>query len=140
MSEHIRLHIPGPVEVSPATYEAMAAPMIGHRTKDFVALYDSIQPRLQELMGTKQPVFLSTSSAWGVMEGAIRNLVIKKVLCCCSGAFPTSGSMSPAVAGKRPKRSSSSGASPSIPPRLMRNLPPASSTSSLSSTTRPPPA
>jgi len=87
MSEHIRLHIPGPVEVSPSTYEAMAAPMIGHRTKDFVALYDSIQPRLQELMGTKQPVFLSTSSAWGVMEGAIRNLVIKKVLCCCSGAF-----------------------------------------------------
>jgi len=31
--------------------------------------------RLQELFGTKQPVFLSTSSAWGVMEGAIRNLV-----------------------------------------------------------------
>lgn len=87
MSEHIRLHIPGPVEVSPATYEAMAAPMIGHRSKDFVALYDQIHPRLQTLMGTTQPVFLSTSSAWGVMEGSIRNLVAKKVLCCCSGAF-----------------------------------------------------
>jgi len=46
MSQPIRLHIPGPVEVSPATYAAMAAPMIGHRTKDFVALYDAIQPRL----------------------------------------------------------------------------------------------
>jgi aspartate aminotransferase-like enzyme len=87
MSEHIRLHIPGPVEVSPATYEAMAAPMIGHRSKDFVALYDAIHPRLQTLMGTTQPVFLSTSSAWGVMEGSVRNLVAKKVLCCCSGAF-----------------------------------------------------
>ena len=87
MSDHIRLHIPGPVEVSPATYEAMASPMIGHRSKDFVALHDDVHPRLQELMGTKQPVFLSTSSAWGVMEGAIRNLVAKKVLCCCSGAF-----------------------------------------------------
>lgn len=87
MSDHIRLHIPGPVEISADTYEAMAAPMIGHRSKDFVALYDDIHPRLQELMGTKQPVFLSTSSAWGVMEGAIRNLVKKKVLCCCSGAF-----------------------------------------------------
>ncbi|MEM1443564.1 MAG: alanine--glyoxylate aminotransferase family protein [Verrucomicrobiota bacterium] len=87
MSDHIRLHIPGPVEVSPGTYEAMARPMIGHRSKDFVALYDSVHPRLQQLMGTAQPVFLSTSSAWGVMEGAIRNLVKKKVLCCCSGAF-----------------------------------------------------
>lgn len=83
----IKLHIPGPVEVSPATFAAMARPMIGHRSKDFVSLYDAIHPRLQSLMGTTQPVFLSTSSAWGVMEGAIRNLVAKKVLCCCSGAF-----------------------------------------------------
>lgn len=87
MSDHIRLHIPGPVEISPDTYEAMATPMIGHRSKDFVALYDDIHPRLQEMLGTKQPVFLSTSSAWGVMEGCLRNLVQKKVLCCCSGAF-----------------------------------------------------
>lgn len=65
----------------------MAAPMIGHRSKDFVALYDAIQPRLQQMMGTSQAVFLSTSSAWGVMEGAIRNLAVKKVLCLCSGAF-----------------------------------------------------
>jgi len=37
---------------------------------------------------TKQPVFLSTSSAWGVMEGAIRNLVGSgKVLNCMCGAF-----------------------------------------------------
>lgn len=87
MSQAIRLHIPGPVEVSPATYAAMSAPMIGHRSKDFVALYDSIQPRLQEMMGTTRPVFLSTSSAWGVMEGALRNLAVKKTLCLCSGAF-----------------------------------------------------
>lgn len=87
MSKPIRLQIPGPVEVSPDTYEAMASPMIGHRSKDFVQLYDDVHPRLQELFGTTQPVFLSTSSAWGVMEGSIRNLVAKKVLCCCSGAF-----------------------------------------------------
>lgn len=37
---------------------------------------------------TKQPVFLSTSSAWGVMEGAVRNLVGSgKVLNCMCGAF-----------------------------------------------------
>lgn len=85
--DHIRLHIPGPVEVSPATYAAMSAPMIGHRSKDFQALYEEMHPQLQALFETKQPVFLSTSSAWGVMEGALRNLASKKVLCCCNGAF-----------------------------------------------------
>lgn len=82
-----RLHIPGPVEVSPETYAAMSAPMIGHRSKDFQALYASMQPGLKALLGTTQPVFLSTSSAWGVMEGSIRNLTSKRALCCCSGAF-----------------------------------------------------
>jgi aspartate aminotransferase-like enzyme len=61
--------------------------MIGHRGEDFKALYRSIHPRLQELFGTQQPVFLSTSSGWGVMEGAIRNLVRQRVLCCMCGAF-----------------------------------------------------
>mgnify|MGYP002623485545 FL=1 len=61
--------------------------MIGHRSNDFKKLYGAIQPQLQTLFGTKQPVFLSTSSAWGVMEGSIRNLVQKKVLNCMNGAF-----------------------------------------------------
>ena len=46
-----------------------------------------MQPQLQQLLSTKQLVFLSTSSAWGVMEGAMRNLVSKKVLNCMCGAF-----------------------------------------------------
>ena len=61
--------------------------MIGHRGKDFKDLYQGIHPRLQTLFGTEQPVFLSTSSAWGVMEGSIRNLVARGVLCCMCGAF-----------------------------------------------------
>lgn len=83
----VRLHIPGPVEVSPSTYAAMTAPMIGHRGSDFVALYQGLQPRLQELFGTQDPVYLATSSAWGVMEGAMRNVCRKKVLNCMNGAF-----------------------------------------------------
>ena len=47
--------------------------MIGHRGEAFKNLYREIHPHLQELFATKQPVFLSTSSAWGVMEAAIRN-------------------------------------------------------------------
>jgi aspartate aminotransferase-like enzyme len=61
--------------------------MIGHRGEDFKNLYRAIHPQLQTLFGTKQPVFLSTSSAWGVMEASIRNLVDERVLCCMCGAF-----------------------------------------------------
>src|SRR6266496_6829384 len=61
--------------------------MIAHRGEAFKNLYREIHPLLQELFGTKQPVFLSTSSAWGVMEAAIRNVVRERVLCCMCGAF-----------------------------------------------------
>ena len=61
--------------------------MIGHRGEDFKNLYRDIHPRLQTLFATKQPVFLSTSSAWGVMEASIRNLVNRGVVCCMCGAF-----------------------------------------------------
>ena len=61
--------------------------MIGHRGQGFKDLYNRIQPQLQQLLSTRQLVYLSTSSAWGVMEGAIRNLVSKKVLNCMCGAF-----------------------------------------------------
>lgn len=87
MRDHVKLFIPGPVEVSPDTHEAMSAPMVGHRGKGFQDLYAEIQPKLQTLFGTKQLVYISTSSAWGMMEGSLRNLVKKKVLNCCCGAF-----------------------------------------------------
>ncbi len=82
-----KLFNPGPVDVSPETFAAMSHTMIGHRGSDFEKLYASLQPGLKEIFGTGRPVFLSTSSAWGVMEGALRNLVREKVLCLCCGAF-----------------------------------------------------
>src|ERR1700684_2706399 len=84
---HVKLYIPGPVEVNEKTFKAFCKPMIGHRGQGFKDLYSKIQPQLQQLLSTKQLVYLSTSSAWGVMEGAIRNLVSKKVLNCMCGAF-----------------------------------------------------
>lgn len=87
MSDHPKLFIPGPVEVAPETLAAFAQPMVGHRSKDFQALFASVQPKLQAAFHTTQPCYVSTSSAWGMMEGAVRNLVSKKVLNCMSGAF-----------------------------------------------------
>jgi aspartate aminotransferase-like enzyme len=87
MTKKIKLFIPGPVEVSEKTLAAMTQPMIGHRSSDFKALYKDVYPGLQQLFQTRQPVFLSTSSAWGVMEGVLRSLVNKRVLNCMCGAF-----------------------------------------------------
>jgi aspartate aminotransferase-like enzyme len=87
MTKSIKLFIPGPVEVSPKTLAAMTGPMIGHRSGDFKQLYRDVLPSLQTLFQTQGLVYLSTSSAWGIMEGAIRNLVQKKVLNCMCGAF-----------------------------------------------------
>jgi aspartate aminotransferase-like enzyme len=90
---HDKLFTPGPVEVSAKTLAAFSRPMIGHRGEDFKNLYREIHPKLQTLFGTKQPVFLSTSSAWGVMEAAVSNLVGDNrqsgsgLLCCMCGAF-----------------------------------------------------
>ena len=87
MQPHDKLFTPGPVEVSAKTMAAFSQPMIGHRGEDFKNLYRDIHPRLQALFYTGQPVFLSTSSAWGVMEASIRNLANRGVLCCMCGAF-----------------------------------------------------
>lgn len=87
--KHVHLYIPGPVEVSERTWRAFCTPMIGHRGAGFQELYAAVQPMLRDLLFTKNPVFLSTSSAWGVMEAAVRNLVRpgRRLLCCMNGAF-----------------------------------------------------
>jgi aspartate aminotransferase-like enzyme len=87
MQPHDKLFTPGPVEVSARTMAAFSRPMIGHRGEAFKTLYRDIHPRLQGLFCTKQPVFLSTTSAWGVMEASVRNLIDRGVLCCMCGAF-----------------------------------------------------
>ena len=82
-----KLFIPGPVEVSPDVLEAMATPMIGHRTKEYADLHEKVSHGLQKMLNAETPVFLSTSSAFGVMEGAIRNLVQKRCASFANGAF-----------------------------------------------------
>ena len=84
---HKKLFIPGPVEIHPDILAAMATPMIGHRMKEYAELHGSVTSRLKQLMFTSDRVFLATSSAFGVMEGAIRNLVGKRCANFCNGAF-----------------------------------------------------
>lgn len=84
---HKRLFIPGPTEVRPENLAALSRPQIGHRGDEFKALYTRVVPKLQQLLETKDPVFLFTCSSTGVWEAAIRNNVRSRVLCCMQGAF-----------------------------------------------------
>ncbi|MDD2558268.1 MAG: alanine--glyoxylate aminotransferase family protein [Desulfuromonadaceae bacterium] len=82
-----KLFIPGPVEVSADVFAAMSSPMIGHRMPEYAQLHASVTGQLQTLLHTQEPVFLSTSSAFGIMEGAVRNLVQKRCANFGNGAF-----------------------------------------------------
>jgi predicted phosphoserine aminotransferase len=79
--------LPGPTEVRPEVLQAMTRPVIGHRGAEMEALMERIQPRLRMLFRTSRPVYVSTSSATGLMEAAIRNCVPRRVLSLVCGAF-----------------------------------------------------
>lgn len=88
--KHTKLFIPGPVEVRKEILEAQAEWMIGHRSKDFAALYARLQPKLQQSFATaSNRVYVYTSSGSGVWESASRNCIRddQSVLHLVAGAF-----------------------------------------------------
>lgn len=82
-----RFFLPGPTEVRPEVLQAMVRPMIGHRGSEMEELLAGMDPGLRELFQTSRPVYVSTSSATGLMEAAILNLSRVRVLCLAGGAF-----------------------------------------------------
>lgn len=82
-----KLFIPGPTHVDDEILEAMAVPMIGHRDSLYSDLHGEVINKLKKFLGTNDHIYLSTSSSTGMMEGAIRNLIHKKVLMTDCGAF-----------------------------------------------------
>ena len=82
-----RFFLPGPTEVRPTVLAAMEQPMIGHRGKSMEELIARIEPDLQYVFRTTRPVYIASSSATGLMEGAIRNGVRSRALSLVNGAF-----------------------------------------------------
>jgi predicted phosphoserine aminotransferase len=84
-----RLFIPGPVKVNEDVLQELARPTLGHRGKEYAQLHGETADMLKKILFTGQNVFLSTSSASGIWEAAIRNCVNfdEVVLCACCGAF-----------------------------------------------------
>ena len=79
--------LPGPTEVRPEVLAAMTQPMIGHRVSEMEDLIGHIQPKLRSIFRTSRPVYISASSATGLMEGAVRNGARRRVLSLVNGAF-----------------------------------------------------
>ncbi|WP_376791310.1 pyridoxal-phosphate-dependent aminotransferase family protein [Thermoflexus sp.] len=87
MEDTPMLFIPGPTYVPEEIAQAQARPMIGHRSREFTALFERLLPRLQAIFRTRGRVFFVAASGTGLWEAAIRNLVRRKALCLINGAF-----------------------------------------------------
>jgi aspartate aminotransferase-like enzyme len=82
-----KLFIPGPTHVRDEILQAQAAPMIGHRASEYSDLQAEVTPKLQQLLYTKQRVYLYASSSSGAMEGSVRQASTRRVLNTVCGAF-----------------------------------------------------
>ncbi|MBL0170832.1 MAG: alanine--glyoxylate aminotransferase family protein [Gemmatimonadaceae bacterium] len=79
--------LPGPTEVRRPILESMLAPMLPHRGAVFEALFARIQDGLRPIFRTSRPVYVSSSSATGLMEAAIRGTPPGHILALVNGAF-----------------------------------------------------
>ena len=79
--------LPGPTEVRPEVLAAMLQPMISHRGKAFEALFARVQEGLRAVFHTERPVYVSSSSATGLMEAAVRCGPPGPQLAVVGGAF-----------------------------------------------------
>lgn len=83
----LKLFTAGPVACYPEVLKAMGMQMISHRSAEYKKLHVETVEMLQRFMGTKNDVFLFSSTGSGFMEASIRNCVNKKMLSCICGSF-----------------------------------------------------
>ena len=75
MSRETILLTPGPTPLPPQVREALARPIIHHRTSQYRALFKRAMQGMQQVLQTSQPVYCLTSSGTGAMEAAVTNLL-----------------------------------------------------------------
>jgi len=69
------LFTPGPTPVPPEVLAAVGAPVVHHRSPDFLPVYERVLTRLREVCRTEGDVLLFGSSGTGAFESAVANLV-----------------------------------------------------------------
>jgi aspartate aminotransferase-like enzyme len=84
-----RLRIPGPTEVPEEALNAMAAPMISHRGKEFEELFINVTNGLKTIFQTKNDVLIFPAAGTGGLEAAVVNLFSpgEKILAVTVGVF-----------------------------------------------------
>ena len=82
-----KLFTPGPTNVKEDVLQKMATSVISHRTKEASKLQKDISNKMKILMHTKNGILLSSSSACGLMEGAIRSCTQKRAAVFSCGVF-----------------------------------------------------
>jgi len=69
------LFTPGPTPVPPEVLAAVGAPVIPHRSPEFLPVYERVLTRLREVCRTESDVLLFGASGTGAFESAVANLV-----------------------------------------------------------------
>ena len=69
------LFTPGPTPVPPEVLAAVGAPVLHHRSPDFLPVYERVLTRLREVCRTESDVLLFGASGTGAFESAVANLV-----------------------------------------------------------------
>ncbi len=64
---------PGPTPVPPAVLQAMAQPIIHHRTPEYEALFAEVRRDLRAVFQCRNEVLMFAASGTGAMEGAVTN-------------------------------------------------------------------
>ena len=82
-----RFFLPGPTDVHPIVLQGMLRGMMPHRGAEFEALFARLVTGLQAVFRTARPVYISASSATGLMEAAIRATPPGAILSIVNGAF-----------------------------------------------------
>src|SRR5258706_6955066 len=81
---------PGPSQVHPRVYRALATPIVGHLDPEFLQVMDRLQEMLREVFATRNPLTIAVSGTGSAgMEAALVNLVEpgESVLICQNGVF-----------------------------------------------------
>ncbi len=81
--------LPGPTNVPNRVMRAMLAPIINHRSDDFVKLYTDVVDKTQQVFETQNDIVALSASGTGAVEAGVVNLVKKgdKIIIPVNGEF-----------------------------------------------------
>jgi len=92
--------LPGPTNVPNRVMRAMLAPIINHRSDDFVELYTDVVEKTQQVFQTKNDIVALSASGTGAVEASVINIVKKgdKIIIPVNGEF--SGRLAELIEGQ----------------------------------------